>query len=113
MKDVTDGTRSSGPRKQPWSTGKVGTLGASFVGYDQWLAAGLQSPAYLNLYYFTAGHLLQNLATVDWNKLYLHLPLYTMDEAGDAACSIGRTLSTIRVSPMGGIRRLINRNCRG
>jgi putative CocE/NonD family hydrolase len=93
--------------EQPWSTGKVGTLGASYVGYDQWLAAvnrpphlsamavlttppdpfietptGLQSPTYLSLYYFVAGHVLQNLATVDWDKLYLHLPLYTMDEAG-------------------------------
>lgn len=93
--------------QQPWSTGKVGTLGASYVGYDQWLAAvnqpphlsamvvlttppdpfvetptGLQSPTYLSLYYFVSGHVLQNLATVDWDKLYLHLPLYTMDEAG-------------------------------
>jgi putative CocE/NonD family hydrolase len=93
--------------QQPWSTGKVGTLGASYVGYDQWLAAvnqpphlttmvvlttppdpfietptGLQSPTYLSLYYFVSGHVLQNLSTVDWNKLYYHLPLNTMDEAG-------------------------------
>ncbi len=92
--------------QQPWSTGKTGTLGASYLGYDQWLAAvhqpphlttmivhttppdpfvenptGLQSPAYLSLYHFTTGHVLQNLAAVDWNKTYLHLPLYTMDEA--------------------------------
>jgi putative CocE/NonD family hydrolase len=92
--------------QQPWSTGKTGTLGASYLGYDQWLAAvhqpphlttmivhttppdpfvenptGLQSPAYLSLYHFTTGHVLQNLAAVDWNKTYLHLPIYTMDEA--------------------------------
>jgi putative CocE/NonD family hydrolase len=91
---------------QPWSTGKIGTLGASYVGYDQWLAAvhqpphlaamvvlttppdpfietptGLQSPAYLSLYHFTSGHVLQYLGNVDWDRLYQHLPLYTMDEA--------------------------------
>jgi putative CocE/NonD family hydrolase len=25
--------------KQPWSTGKVGTIGSSSLGYDQWIAA--------------------------------------------------------------------------
>ncbi|HEY8282976.1 MAG TPA: CocE/NonD family hydrolase [Chloroflexota bacterium] len=30
---------------QPWSTGKVGTIGASYVGATQWLAAGQTPPA--------------------------------------------------------------------
>jgi putative CocE/NonD family hydrolase len=93
--------------KQPWSTGKVGTIGASYLGYDQWLAAlqqpphlttmvvlvtppdpfvesptGLQSPSYLSWYHLLLGHTLHSAAAVDWNALYLHLPLATMDEAG-------------------------------
>jgi putative CocE/NonD family hydrolase len=92
--------------KQPWSTGKVGTIGASYLGYDQWLAAvhqpphlatmvvlttppdpfvesptGLQSPTYISLYHFVSGHVLQNMNSVDWNSVYLHLPIYTMDDA--------------------------------
>src|ERR1700722_13512503 len=92
--------------RQPWSTGKIGTIGASYLGYDQWLAAvhqpphlatmvvlttppdpfvesptGLQSPTYISLYHFVTGHVLQNMASVDWNSVYLHLPIYTMDDA--------------------------------
>jgi putative CocE/NonD family hydrolase len=93
--------------KQPWSSGKIGTIGSSYLGYDQWLAAlqqaphlttmivlvtppdpfvesptGLQSPSYLSWYHLLLGHTLHNAAAVDWNALYLHLPLFTMDEAG-------------------------------
>jgi len=93
--------------KQPWSNGRVGTIGSSYLGYDQWLAAlqqpphlttmivlvtppdpfvesptGLQSPSYLSWYHLLLGHTLHNAAAVDWNALYLHLPLSTMDEAG-------------------------------
>jgi uncharacterized protein len=93
--------------KQPWSNGKVGTIGASYLGYDQWLAAlqqpphlttmivlvsppdpfvesptGLQSPTYLSWYHLLLGHTLHTAAAVDWNALYMHLPLATMDEAG-------------------------------
>ncbi len=93
--------------KQPWSSGKIGTIGSSYLGYDQWLAAlqqpphlttmivlvtppdpfvesptGLQSPSYLSWYHLLLGHTLHNAAAVDWNALYLHLPLSTMDEAG-------------------------------
>lgn len=92
--------------KQRWSSGKVGTIGASYLGYDQWLAAlqhpphlttmvvlvtppdpfvesptGLQSPSYMSWYHLLLGHTLHNLAAVDWNAIYLHLPLSTMDEA--------------------------------
>ena len=91
---------------QPWSTGKVGTIGGSYNGRIQWLPA-LQQPPHLTAmivlaspsdpfvewptgqplpmdiswYHFTAGHVLQNMEVVDWKKLYEHLPLITMDEA--------------------------------
>jgi putative CocE/NonD family hydrolase len=91
---------------QEWSTGKVGTLGGSYNGRIQWLTAirqpphlttmivlaspsdpfvewptGQPLPADISWYHFTAGHVLQNMAAVDWNKLYEHLPVITMDEA--------------------------------
>jgi putative CocE/NonD family hydrolase len=93
--------------KQRWSSGKVGTIGSSYLGYDQWLAAlqqpphlatmivlaappdpfvesptGLQSPSYLSWYHLLLGHTLHNAAAVDWNSVYLHLPLSAMDQAG-------------------------------
>ncbi len=92
--------------QQPWSTGKVGTIGASYLGYDQWIAAleqpphlttmivmttppdpfvesptGLQSPTYMSWHLLTSGHTLHNLAPVDWPTVYEHLPIYTMDTA--------------------------------
>jgi len=92
--------------QQPWSTGKVGTIGASYLGYDQWIAAlqqpphlttmivmttppdpfvesptGLQSPTYMSWHLLTLGHVLHNLAAVDWPAVYAHLPIYTMDAA--------------------------------
>jgi putative CocE/NonD family hydrolase len=91
---------------QPWCTGKVGTFGGSYLGHNQWLAAieqpphlacmvalvtpsdpfvedpsGVPSPMYISWYHFTSGHVNQNMDAVDWNKVYKHLPLYTMDEA--------------------------------
>jgi uncharacterized protein len=91
---------------QEWSTGKVGTIGGSYNGRIQWLTAirqpphlaamialtspsdpfvewptGLPLPMDISWYHFTAGHVLQNMDAVDWNKLYWHLPLLTMDEA--------------------------------
>jgi putative CocE/NonD family hydrolase len=91
---------------QPWSTGKVGTIGGSYNGRIQWLTAVLQPPhlttmiamvtpsdpfvewptgAHLPMdiswYHFTAGHVSQNMAAVDWTRIQKHLPLYTMDEA--------------------------------
>jgi uncharacterized protein len=92
--------------QQPWSTGKVGTIGASYLGYDQWIAAlqqpphlttmivmttppdpfvesptGLQSPTYMSWHLLISGHVLHNLASVDWPTVYAHLPIYTMDTA--------------------------------
>ena len=91
---------------QPWSTGKVGTIGGSYNGRIQWLTAVLQPPHLTTMiamvtpsdtfvewptgthlpmdiswYHFTAGHVLQNMEAVDWSKIHSHLPLYTMDEA--------------------------------
>jgi putative CocE/NonD family hydrolase len=93
--------------KQPWSNGNVGTIGGSYLGYNQWIAAlqhpphlkamvvlttppdpfvegptGLQSPTYISWYHLLLGHTLHNDAAVDWEKLYLTLPLSQMDEAG-------------------------------
>jgi putative CocE/NonD family hydrolase len=92
---------------QPWSNGKVGTFGGSYLGCDQWLAAveqpphlvtmialvtpsdpfvedpsGVPMPMMISWYHFTAGHVNQNMDAVDWTKVQKHLPLSTMDEAG-------------------------------
>ena len=91
---------------QEWATGKVGTLGGSYNGRIQWLAAvkqpphlaamivlvtpsdpfvewptGQPLPMTISWYHFTSGHVAQNMEAVDWKKLYSHLPLMTMDEA--------------------------------
>jgi putative CocE/NonD family hydrolase len=95
---------------QPWSNGKVGTLGGSYVGYNPWLAAvrrpphlaamavsttmtdpfgdvwisgpgGLPTPTMISWYHLTADHVMQNMNALDWNRLNWHLPLLTMDEA--------------------------------
>lgn len=95
---------------QPWSTGKVGTIGRSYVGYNQWVAAvrkpphlaaiialapmgdpfedvwitgpgGLPTPTMISWYHLTAGKVQQNMNAVEWDRLNWHLPLLTMDEA--------------------------------
>lgn len=95
---------------QAWSTGRVGTIGQSYTGYNQWLAAveqpphlaamvvlatmtdpmgdvwisgpgGLPSPTMISWYHLTAGRAMQNLRAVDWERLNWHLPLLTMDSA--------------------------------
>jgi putative CocE/NonD family hydrolase len=91
---------------QPWSNGRVGTTGSSYLGYDQWIAAlehpphlntmisivtppdpfvesptGLQSPTYMSWYHLLLGHTLHNAAAVNWNAVYLTLPLSRMDQA--------------------------------
>ncbi len=91
---------------QPWSTGKVGTIGGSYNGRIQWLAAveqpphlttmiasvtpsdpfvewptGVPLPMDISWHHFIAGHVSQNMEAVDWNKIHSHLPLLTMDEA--------------------------------
>jgi putative CocE/NonD family hydrolase len=92
--------------QQPWSTGKVGTSGGSYLGRVQWLAAvqqpphlttmitlvspsdpyvewptGAPLPMDISWYHFTAGHVTQNMDAVDWSKIHWHLPLITMDDA--------------------------------
>ncbi len=91
---------------QEWSTGKVGTIGGSYNGAIQWLTAvkqpphlaamipmvspsdpfvewptGQPLPASISWFHYTAGKVLQNMEAVDWNKLYWHLPLISMDDA--------------------------------
>lgn len=101
--------------EQPWSDGNVGTLGGSYLGRIQWLAAlekpphlktmivlvtpsdpfvewptGIPIPMDIGWFHFTSGHVNQNLKAVNWSEVYWHLPLYTMDER------IGRTLFHFR-----------------
>ncbi len=91
---------------QPWSDGAVGTIGGSYLGRIQWLTAverpphlramvvavppsdpfvetptGLPSPMHLCWMHFTSGRQLQLMEAVDWERVYDHLPLLTMDEA--------------------------------
>jgi uncharacterized protein len=91
---------------QPWSSGKVGTIGGSYNGKTQWLTAvlrpphlaamiamtspsdpfvefptGVPIPPDISWYHYTAGHVVQNEEAVDWPSVYEHLPLVTMDEA--------------------------------
>ncbi len=90
---------------QPWCDGKVGTLGSSYPGAIQWLAAlekpehlvtmivrvtpsdpfvesptGTQGPMHLCWLHLTSGRVCQNMDAVNWNQVYEHLPLLTMDE---------------------------------
>ena len=90
---------------QAWSDGKVGTFGGSYEGVNQWLAAvqqpphlttmialvspsdpfvesptGIPIPQDISWYFFTAGHVLQNIDAVDWNRVYEHLPIIDLDE---------------------------------
>jgi putative CocE/NonD family hydrolase len=91
---------------QSWSTGKVGTLGGSYAGRIQWLAAleqpphlaamialvtpsdpfvewptGTDGPMHICWFHMTSGRVMQNAEAVDWMPIYEHLPLMTMDEA--------------------------------
>jgi len=90
---------------QDWCDGKVGTMGASYLGMIQWLTAlqqppslqamivsvtpsdpfrewptGTMTPHHLCWLFMTSGRQRQNMDAVDWHKVYEHLPLYTMDE---------------------------------
>jgi putative CocE/NonD family hydrolase len=92
--------------KQPWSDGRVGTIGGSYLGRIQYLTAihqpphlttmiamvtpsdpfvefptGLPIPMGISWYHYTAGRMTQNMGALDWSKIHLHLPIYTMDEA--------------------------------
>jgi len=90
---------------QPWCDGNVATMGGSYLGRIQWLAAleqpphlramivsvtpsdpfvewptGTPGPMHVCWHHMTSGHALQNTAAVDWIQVYEHLPLLTMDE---------------------------------
>lgn len=92
--------------ERPWSDGGVGTIGGSYLGRIQFLTAvhqpphlkamiamvtpsdpfvefptGLPLPMGISWYHFTAGRMNQNMEAVDWSRIQLHLPIYTMDEA--------------------------------
>jgi putative CocE/NonD family hydrolase len=92
--------------KQPWSNGRVGTIGGSYLGRIQFLTAtqqpphlvtmiamvtpsdpfvefptGLPIPMNISWQHYTAGRMNQNIDAVDWSVIHLHLPIYTMDEA--------------------------------
>ena len=95
---------------QPWSNGKVGMMGASYLGTVQWLAAREKPPhlicilpsapsgrhfagegpyhggAFMSFMLGwvngTSGRIMQrNASRVDWERVYKHRPLLTMDEA--------------------------------
>ncbi len=84
---------------QPWSTGRVGTIGGSYNGKTQWLTAVEQPPHLVTMialtspsdpfvewptgepipmdiswYFYTSGHVVQNDQAVDWEPLLRHLP---------------------------------------
>lgn len=90
---------------QSWSTGKVGTSGGSYLGSIQWLTAltkpphlvtmcvmvspsdpfvefpqGTHGPQHLCWLYLVSGRLRQAMDEIDWEPIYRHLPLVTMDE---------------------------------
>lgn len=90
---------------QAWSDGNVGTIGSSYPGRIQWLAAlqrpphlramvvrvspsdpfvetptGLPSPMHLCWLHLTSGRVNQIMEAVNWEEVYEHLPLETMDE---------------------------------
>ena len=91
--------------EQPWSDGNVGTIGSSYPGVIQWLAAlqqpphlkamvvrvapsdpfvetptGVPSPMSLCWLHFVSGRYNQLMEAVNWESVYEHLPLLTMDE---------------------------------
>ncbi|MFD1427476.1 CocE/NonD family hydrolase [Kroppenstedtia sanguinis] len=90
---------------QPWCDGVVGTMGASYLARIQWLTAltqpphlkamistvtpsdpfvetptGLPGPQHLCWLYMTSGRVMQDVNVIDWEQVYWHLPLLTMDE---------------------------------
>lgn len=91
---------------QDWCDGQVATIGGSYGGLIQWLTAvqkppalkamiamvspsdpfvefptGTSIPMMLSWHRLTAGRVTQHVGEVDWEAVYRHLPLLTMDEA--------------------------------
>ena len=92
--------------EQQWCSGKVATFGGSYGGLIQWLTAlhrppalaamiamvspsdpfvefptGTAIPTMVSWHRLTAGRVLQHVDAVQWEAVYRHLPLLTMDEA--------------------------------
>lgn len=90
---------------QSWSTGNVATLGASYLGRIQWQTAverpphlktmivmvtpsdpfvenpiGTHGLQHLCWMFLVNGRLRQLIDQIDWDPIYKHLPLWTMDE---------------------------------
>lgn len=89
---------------QPWSNGRVGMMGLSYLGYVQWMAARELPPHLMCIVPSAAGSpgggggafslsmlmlaniltgrldLRANTSTLDWNSIFWHRPLITMDE---------------------------------
>ncbi|MBO0782972.1 MAG: CocE/NonD family hydrolase [Ktedonobacteraceae bacterium] len=101
---------------QPWSSGAVGTIGGSYGGRIQWLAAllapphlramvarvapsdpfvetptGLPSPMHLCWLHLVNGRVNQVMGAINWAEVYEHLPLLTMDEKAGIASAPWRS----------------------
>ncbi len=91
--------------EQPWCDGNVGTMGGSYLARIQWLTAltkpphlkamistvspsdpfvewptGIPTPHHLCWLFLTSSRALQNMNVIDWDTIYNHLPMITMDE---------------------------------
>lgn len=91
---------------QSWCNESVGTLGGSYLAKVQWLCAlekpphlkamiplvspsdpfvewptGAPVPSHLCWLFLTSGRTVQSTYAVDWNDVYTHLPIASMDEA--------------------------------
>lgn len=91
---------------QPWCTGSVGTMGGSYLGRIQWTTAlekpphlkamiasvspsdpfvesptGVPDPIHISWSVLTSGRSMQNVEAQNWEEIYRHLPLETMEEA--------------------------------
>lgn len=93
---------------QPWSTGKIGMMGGSYGGWTQWATARDRPPHLTTLVsscaagkwgqelpwdrggvsfvmfswlFMTYGYAMQAPDLVDWDRVYTHLPLRTLDRA--------------------------------
>lgn len=101
---------------QSWCDGNVGTLGGSYLGRVQWLAAleqpphlramiplvapsdpfvetptGVESPMHLCWLHLVSGRVTQLMEAVNWEQIYQHLPLLTMDEQAGLHSDYWRT----------------------